>query len=697
MSMFAAKARFWFDRVRGLFHRTLTSLRTRGWRATWQRARSRALPPPATQRPVLFMPEAPPFAPFAVPHSTAPRASIVIPVYNQCAHTLACLRALAQLPPATPCEIIVVDDGSSDQTGEWMKQIAGLRYHVREHNGGFIAACNDGAALARGEFLVFLNNDTIPQPGWLDILLETFAQAPAAGLVGAQLIYPDGRLQEAGGVVFDDGSAWNYGRFDAPDDPRYRYLRDADYCSGAAIAIPRALFEALGGFDTRYAPAYFEDTDLAFAARAAGHRVLVQPASRVVHMEGVTAGTDTGSGIKACQVRNRERFAEKWRDDLRRQPAPGALPTPALLHARQRQILVIDESTPQPDRDSGSLRLFNLIERLCALGAHVVFVPADLQHKGGYTHALQALGVEVWHAPFVSSPPAWMREHGARFDVVMMSRHFVATDFLPLVARYAPKAKAVFDTVDLHYLRETRGAELATDPQLRKAAEKTRQRELAVIARADTTLVVSEVEQQQLEQDAPSARVELLSNLHRVDGPGLAYAERSGLVFVGGFRHPPNADAVQWFVEEIFPRVRAQLPDVVFHCIGADVPDNIRRFADRPGVVVHGHVPDLAPYMDGVRIAVAPLRFGAGVKGKINLSMAHGQPVVATRSAVEGMRLRDGEDVLCADAPDAFADAVVRLYRDEALWRQLARNGLNNVARHFSLDAADAAIRRVFM
>ena len=183
-----------------------------------------------------------------------------------------------------------------------MAQVSGLHFHRRARNGGFIAACNDGAARARGEFLVFLNNDTVPQPGWLDAMLDTFSSHPGAGLVGARLLYPDGQLQEAGGVVFSDGSAWNYGRFDRPGDPRYSYLRDADYCSGAAIAIPRELFESLGRFDTRYSPAYYEDTDLAFAVRAAGRRVLYQPFARVVHMEGTTAGTDTGSGVKAYQI-----------------------------------------------------------------------------------------------------------------------------------------------------------------------------------------------------------------------------------------------------------------------------------------------------------------------------------------------------------------------------------------------------------
>ncbi|MET0756169.1 MAG: glycosyltransferase [Pseudoxanthomonas sp.] len=697
MSISLAEVRFQWQRALGLIRRGVGSLRVRGWQATWQRVQRQLHRATPAQRARLYFPAEAPFAAFAVPRSDRPRASIVVPVYNQAAHTLACLRALAEHPPVAACEILVVDDGSSDQTQAWMAQVQGLRFHRRAQNGGFIAACNDGASLARGEFLVFLNNDTVPQPGWLDALLDTFATHADAGLVGAQLLYPDGRLQEAGGVVFADGSAWNYGRFESADDPRYASLRDADYLSGAAIAIPRALFEAVGGFDTRYAPAYYEDTDLAFSVRAAGRRVLYQPASRVVHLEGITSGTDPGQGAKAYQVRNRALFAGKWRNALADLPAAGTSPTPATVHSHQRQILIVDEAIPQRDRDSASLRMFNLIKMLRRENAHVVFLAIEHAPEPQALDDLRAMGAEVWHRPFLGGPSAWLAEHGGRFSVILVCRYHLANTILPLASKYSPQARFVLDTIDLHYLRESRAARLTGDIALEKSALRTRQRELAAIANSDLTLVVSDIERQVLKADAAGAEVEVLSNLHEVAGPGLPYAQRRDLVFVGGFRHTPNVDAVRWFLQEVFPLVRQRLPDAVFHCIGGDVPESIMALARQEGVVVHGHVPNLDFAMDGMRIAVAPLRFGAGVKGKINLSMAHGQPVVATHCAVEGMHLQDGVDVLVADDAQAFADGVVRLYGDEEAWSRLSRNGLQNIARHFSLDAAREVVRRVFL
>ncbi len=692
----SADARFWITRALGLWRRGLASLRNRGVAASWQRVKLqfRRTRPPATP---LWMPEAAPFAPFALATSERPEASIVIPVHGAFAHTLACLRALAAHPPALPFEVIVVDDASPDDSLAKLQRVDGLRLHARTTNGGFIAACNEGAALARGRLLVFLNNDTVPQPGWLDALSATFAARPDAGLVGAKLVYPDGRLQEAGGVVFADGSGWNYGRGESPDDCRFAYLRDADYCSGAAIAIPRALFAQLGGFDTRYAPAYYEDTDFAFAVRAAGYRVLYQPAAVVVHDEGATSGTDLSAGPKAAQARNQAVFAAKWKEALPAQLPAGTLPTPALLHRHQRQVLVIDALTPQPDRDSGSLRLVNLMRLLIDEGAHVVFLPANRSADGDYTRALQRLGVECWHAPHAARFPGWLREHGPRFDVAMVSRHYVASEFLPLLRRHAPQARLLFDTVDLHYLRERREAGLSGDAAALRAAAATRARELALIAQADVTLVVSSAERDLLALDAPSATVRVLSTLHELAPVAGGWDVRRDLLFVGGFRHPPNVDAVQWFVREVFPLVRAQEPGIAFHCIGGDVPDAIAALGDLPGVHVHGHVPDLAPWLDGCRLSVAPLRYGAGVKGKVNQAMAHGLPVAATPAAVEGMHLRAGEDVLVADDAPAFAAAVLRLYRDEALWTTLAANGRANVQTHFSMDAARATVRELFL
>ena len=635
------------------------------------------------------------FERFAVPTSDTPRVSIVIPVYDKIAYTTACLRSLAQHAGAIPFEVIVVDDGSTDRTPERLATVEGIRVLRNAANLGFIGSCNAGAAAARGELLVFLNNDTQVTAGWLEALVRCIDEAPDAGLVGARLIYPDGRLQEAGGIVFSDGSGWNYGRFDDPDDPRYAFRREADYCSGAAILLRTELFRRLRGFDMRYAPAYYEDTDFAFAVREAGYKAYYEPAATVVHFEGITSGTDTATGIKRFQTINHAKFVDKWKTALVRQPAPGTPIVRAASHRATKRVLIIDATTPTPDQDSGSLRMVNLMRVLGDLGCRTSFLPDNRLWDERYTPALQALGVEALYAPWAHDPVALFRERGAEFDVIMLSRHYVAASYVGLARLYAPRAKLIFDTVDLHYLREQRAAELAGRPELARHAAATRAQELKQIRECDVTLVVSPAEQELLAKDAPGARVEVLSNVHEIYGCRAAFDARRDLVFVGGFQHPPNADAVTWFVREVFPRVRATLTGVKFHVIGSKVPPSITALADEY-VIVHGYVEDIAPYMDGCRVSVAPLRYGAGVKGKVNMAMSYGLPVVATPVAVEGMHVESRRDVLIAADADAFAAAVVDLYRDEALWNRLSENGIANVRRHFSFDSARDAVRRIF-
>ncbi|HET9484484.1 MAG TPA: glycosyltransferase [Xanthomonadales bacterium] len=692
-----ASLRFRARRVLELGKRGHRSLRMRGLAGTIARLR-RGLAPADAPAPALAVPVLPAARPDdalpVVPGSAAPRVSIVIPVYNQFHYTRTCLASLAEHAGPIAFEAIVVDDRSSDETVERLPLVEGIRAVRNEENLGFIGACNAGAALARGEFVVFLNNDTAVQPGWLEALVDTFERFPDCGLAGAKLVYPDGRLQEAGGIVFSDGSGWNYGRHADPSDPAFNYVREADYCSGAAIMLRRALLEQLGGFDTRYRPAYYEDTDLAFRVREAGLKAYYQPASVVVHFEGVTSGTDTATGIKRYQVVNQEKFVERWKGALARQPKPGTAIEVAREHRRRGTVLIVDAYVPEPDQDSGSVRLVNLMKLLVATGWKVVFAPDNRAYVPRYTAALQQLGVEVLYHPWYRDPLDWLKRHGARLDAAIVLRHYVAVSYVPLLRQYAPRARVIFDTVDLHYLREQRLAQLNGDAELARAAAKTRAQELKLVRECDVTLVVSPVERELLAVEAPGARVEVLSNVHEVNGARHPFAERKDVWFVGGFQHPPNVDAMQWFVHEVWPRIAQRLPDARFHIVGSKMPESVRALAGER-VVAHGHVPDIAPFLDGCRIAVAPLRYGAGVKGKVNQSMAHGQPVVATPMAVEGMQVVPGEDALVAESPDAFADAVVALYGDEALWTKLSAGGVRNVERAFSFDAAREALSRI--
>ena len=630
--------------------------------------------------------------PVELPSSEDPEVSIVIPVYNQLAYTAACLESIASIATDVGYEVLVVDDASSDETQAWLGRCRGVRVLRNRRNKGFIGTCNRGARQARGRYLVFLNNDTRVTAGWLDALVDTFRAHPEAGIVGARLVFADGTLQEAGGIVFRDASGWNFGRGDDPDRPEYRFLSEADYVSGACLAIERERFAEFGGFDKHYAPAYYEDTDLCFKTRRAGLKVLYQPASTVIHFEGATSGTDETTGAKRYQVVNREKFMQRWADTLASHPEnPGEFAPSAASEFRfrrfPRRALVIDAVTPMPDHDSGSVRMFAMLRLLGELGYRTSFMPQNLAWTGRHSEDLQQAGVEVLTAPWVANPGEWLAAHGSELDLVIVSRHYVLAPLMKMLRAHCPRASVVFDTVDLHFLREQREAELAGTEAAARIAEKTRAEELALIGQADATLVVSEFERELLGGLVPEAPVIVVSNIHSLHPPGRPFEQREGLVFVGGFQHPPNLDAAEWLIDEILPLIRRELPEVELHLIGSKMPERLKS-RTAPGLEVHGFVSDLEPFMNGCRISLAPLRYGAGVKGKVNQAMSHGLPVVATSCAAEGMYTEHGRDILVADDAAAFAAEVCRLYRDGDLWARLAANGRINVERYFSLDAA---------
>ncbi len=625
-----------------------------------------------------------------------PDVSIIVPAYNQVRFTLACLYSILACDTKFTFELIVADDCSNDATHKVFAQ--GLRNirHVRPaSNLGFLRNCNNAARGAKGRVIVFLNNDTYVLPGWLDYLVETLDANSDIGLVGSKLIFSDGRMQESGGLIFSDGSGWNYGRFDDPRKPEYSYLRDSDYVSGASIAISRELWKNLGGFDERYEMAYYEDTDLAFQVRQAGKRVVVQPLSQLIHFEGISSGTDVTTGVKRYQVVNGEIFRRRWAKTIAGYGSadPKRLP---IHRGSKGTILVIDARTPTPDRDSGSMDTYQYLRILKSFGYHVVFVPENLVHAGHYSAELQRIGVQVLYAPFWMSFEQVLSAMGESLDYVLIYRVPVAAAVYDVVRSRAPQAKIIFDTVDLHFLRLAREAELAGDEEKKLAAERMKLIELDMIRKADATIVLSQFEMDLLKKLTPGAALFEIPIVRQVPPPRTkGFDQRRDVVFIGGFEHGPNVDAVQWFVAEVMPRLQARGFTGQFVVVGSNMPPEIRALA-RPGVIIRGFVDDLEELFSEIRLSVAPLRYGAGLKGKIITSLSYGVPVVATTVAVEGGSFSHDVDVLVADKPDELAESIMRVYEDVELWEQISRAGYRHFKEKFSVETVACKLAKLF-
>lgn len=605
-----------------------------------------------------------------------PVISILIPVYCKSEYTLACLKSISDHLPKVSFEILVLDDKSPDNSAQELQKIENIRVIVNPENLGFTKSCNYGATFARGEYIYFLNNDTKVQDGWLDELYKTFELFPGTGVVGSKLVYPDGSLQEAGGIVWQDGSAWNFGRNQRPDLPIFNYAREVDYMSGASLMTPAKVFNEVGGFNEIYAPAYCEDTDYCLNLRSRGYRVIYQPMSVVTHFEGVSSGTDVSSGVKSYQVRNLKLMYERWKDLLTTHAPNGVNVDDEKDRRATKRVLVMEPTLLTPDKDAGSVTTFNILMLLREMDFQVTFIPEDnLLYQEKYAKLLQKVGVEVLYRPFISSVESHLKEFGSRYDLAFLFRQQVVEKHIDAVKKYCPQAKTLYYTHDLHHLRMMREAELLNDDGKKADAEVMKAKELKSIYEVDSTILVSSAELEILRPQIPDERLEVMALAYDVPGTLKGYEQREGIVFIGGAHHPPNTDAILYFAKEVMPRIIKVLPDINFHIIGANPPPEILELKS-DSIIVHGFIEDLNALLDNMRLSVAPMRFGAGMKGKIITTLGKGLPTVMTDVAAEGMGVLDGENGLIANTPDEISEAVIKIYKDQRLWSLISKNGI---------------------
>ncbi|MFO7570394.1 MAG: glycosyltransferase [Smithellaceae bacterium] len=625
------------------------------------------------------------YACVGLPKTSRPVISIVIALYNRAAYTLACLESL-MAHADVPCEIVLIDNGSTDETPELLGRVVNATVIRNDENLGFLRACNQGAKAAQGKWLLLLNNDTQILPGLLSSMIGTAESVSDCGAVGGRLILPDGTLQEAGGIIWRDASCSGYGRGDDPFKPEYAFVREVHYCSGACLLLKKELFERVGMFDECFLPAYYEETDLCMRIREMGLKIIYQPEVSVIHYEFGSAASM--EDVLDLQKMNQKKFFHKWQnhlDSLCAYSEIGLLACREYTRHKKKRILVIDDRIPEPSLGSGYPRTYNIVDLLADLGYAVTFFPLQFPERlEPVTRRLQQKGIEVIYGPkdVKLDFEAFFSQRTNYYDAVWISRPHNMMELADSVRSIAPAARIIYDAEALFAVRDILksdldGLTLGSDEKQAMIEE-----EIGLIRQADIVVTVSDKERLIIEQNRPG-NISVLGHCQDITPTPMAFDERKDILFVGAFlgSPSPNEDAILYFVRDIYPMVY-QATGAKLYIVGTNVLESVSRLQD-DSVIVTGRVDNLTDYFNRCRMFVVPHRYAAGIPLKLLECFSHGLPAVVT-PLIAGQLGIDEQIALIGFSADDFSGKLIQGYTDERRWRLLRENTLRYAEKHCS-------------
>ena len=625
-----------------------------------------------------------------------PRVSIIIPTLDHADDVIRCVESISRLPDTTSSRIVVVDDGSSEEQHRLLTRLRGVDLVRMEQNTGFAGACKAGVDSTSTEFILLLNNDTEVLPGWLDALVAEMDTNSRTGIAGSMVLRADCRLQEAGGIVWSDGTGSHVASGEWPTQGVARYRRPVDFCSGASLLVRRSLWDSIGGFDDQLAPAYYEDVDLCFSARGQGYETVYRPDSVILHREGSSHGRGS-FGVKRRQYVNREKFVQKWANELSKHDSSRLVEDWQSLtvrdRRRERHVLVCDQEQLDPTSDAGSVRMDAIIRGLVELGYVVHFHPSGFMRSPEWVDSISRYGVNVLAS--MSNLDGFLVSHRDRLDFILVSRPSVMGEVASAITLHAPQVPLVYDMVDAHGLRLLRKAAISGSPDDLRDSRHIEAVERRSARMADITVAVSRAEVDHISSVSGINVTSLvIPTIHKAVPSIPGFEGREGILFVGGFQHDPNVDAAVYLVREILPRVCAKIGPVPVTIVGSRPKPEVLGLASETVRVV-GWIADLTPEYARHRLVVAPLRYGAGVKGKIGEALSHGVPIVTTPIGVEGYDVVHGRDILIGESTDDLVDAIAQIYHDDAAWSGLSENGALAVERTAGEPALKSLLRQL--
>ncbi len=634
----------------------------------------------------------------SLPYSLNPRISVVLVLFNRAELTLACLRSIAE-NRSEDIEVVIVDNASSDATSRLLDRLEGAHILRNSENLHFLAAVNQAARECRGEHILLLNNDSQLLPGALQHAVSTLEAAPDIGGVGGKIILLDGTLQEAGSIVWQDGSCTGYGRGDNPSAPMYNFRRDVDYCSGAFLLTPRKIWEQMGGFDEAFKPAYYEETDYCMRLWQHGLRVVYEPNAAIVHYE--FASADSTSSAITLQSEHQALFEKRHRATLEKRDKPGP---DRLLGARSRdrkqRVLFLDDRAPHLWLGSGFPRANALLRALLNQDCFVTLYPlAGFDESWDDVYSDLPREIEVMNGWGRQMLESFLRGRSNYYSVIIVSRPHNMELLAPVVTAHPDwfaNTEIIYDAEALFASRTIALRELAGDPMTEVEVSDTIAEEVCLSRIAGRVLAVSEHERRAFVSHGVQ-QVEVLGH-SLLPTPSLPeFESRSGLLFVGAVHEEasPNGDSLIWFLEEIYPQIRARLGDIPVTIAGVNHSERVRRLAKHP-VRIAGPVPSLKECYAVHKLFVAPTRYAAGIPHKIHEAAAHGLPVVTTPLMARQLEWTDHELVI-AESAGAFAQHCVSVYGDVGKWTRLRNAALKRVAADCSPEVFEKKVGQILV
>ena len=619
-----------------------------------------------------------------LPTSDVPDVSIILVLSNGAELTLECLKSL-RTAIDVPAEVLIVDNASNDQTRELLARVDGAKIMENSENLHFLRAVNQAAPKSRGKHVLLLNNDTSLKAGPIRVARDLLDKDATIGAVGGKIVLLDGALQEAGSIIWRDGTCLGYGRGRNPSEPEFQFRRDVDYCSGAFLMLRRNLFEKLGWLNEQFIPAYYEETDLCMRIRAAGSRVVYEPMIEVSHFEfGSSASSDAAL---ALQERNHATFSALHQRELGAGHLPqSATPFWARMRPTSQRILIIDDRVPYPELGAGFPRATEIIRAVYAAGWFITVYPLTFPFVS-WERAYRLLPREIEIAADRGDRglAEFLKERIDYYDAVLVSRPHNMKIFhqaCEQVPEFLEHTHLIYDAEALFTAREALRVALKSRPFTEKEYKEKLAEEMALAGGAMAILAVSE-------QEAGVFRANCHSSVHVV-GHSLIprptprlFEGRANILFVGALcgnqEISPNIDGIMWFVREVMPLLDKRLGEGYKLLVAGLVEsDDVRQVAG-PRVEFLGTVPDLTAVYGRARLFIAPTRFAAGIPHKVQEASAAGLPVVATQLIAKQLNRSDLAGILTANTPAEFSEACYRLYSDPVLWKKIRESALECV------------------